>query len=88
MIESPEFIKSFYSIISAAIVGITGAGYRKIKKIDSDISNRPTYHHTEKLIDSKVESLSIKQDYTIKKLEDIQNDVTRLENYIISKHNG
>lgn len=87
MLDNPELIKSAWGFMFTAIASITGVGYRKIKKIDADIANRPTHEDVKSLIESKLEGINVKQDYTIKKLEDVHNDVNRLEDIILrGKH--
>ena len=87
MIDSPEFLKTMWGFLGTAILGITGAGYRKVKKIESDIDERPTYSSVEKMISNQVEIIHTKQDYTIKKLEDLHSDVNRLEDIILRGRN-
>lgn len=83
MFDEPEFIKAFYGLLATTVAGITGAGYRKIKKIDEDILNRPTHSEVEDKIHSRFELLTAKQDFTIDKLEEIKQDVNRLEDIFL-----
>lgn len=83
MFDQPEFLKAFYGLLVTCVAGVTGAGYRKLKKIDEDIDNRPTHVEVEDKIHSKFELISAKQDFTIDKLDALRSDVSRLEDIML-----
>lgn len=87
MFDNPEFLKSIYGFVSAAILGIAGVGYRKVKEIDSRLDARPTKDEVESILDSRIANISLKQDYTIEKIEDLKSDVIRLEEYLLRGNN-
>lgn len=87
MIEwAPEIFKSVWGIITAGLIGTVGVAYKKCKKIDRDIQIRPTYKEVEKLLNKELELIDYKQSVIFDKLEEIHEDVKRLESVTITRN--